>query len=313
MAADPEPRTKPDAPGHAALEARTPAERRNRAIGIALMVATVMLFTVLDAAAKWSILSGLPALQVIWLRYVGAMALSSAALARDGLRATVVSQRPWLQFARSVLLFGSTLFNFLALQYLLLAETTSIAFSMPLIVALIAGPLLGEWVGPRRLIAIFVGFVGILVVTRPGLDGVKPGVALSLTGICCYSLYIIATRALSGVDAPRTTMFYSNMFGALALAPVMPFVWSTPTQATQWLMLGLVGFAGAFGHWLLILAHQRAPAPILAPFSYTQIVFMTAAGYLVFGEIPGLTTVLGGSIVVLSGLYLLYREQVRRG
>lgn len=297
----------------AALEAHTPTERRNRRIGVALMICTVFMFTVLDASAKWSILSGLPALQVIWLRYVGAMALSTAALARDGVCATVVSNRPWLQVARSVLLFGSTLFNFLALQYLQLAETTSIAFSMPLIVALIAGPLLGEWVGPRRLVAIFVGFVGVLVVTQPGLDGVKPGVALSLAGTCCYASYIIATRALAGVDPPRTTMFYSNMFGSLALAPAMPLLWSTPTQALQWAVLALVGFAGAFGHWLLILAHQRAPAAILAPFSYTQIVFMTAAGFLVFGERPGATTALGGAIVVLSGLYLLYREQARRG
>ncbi|MBL8587451.1 MAG: DMT family transporter [Methylobacteriaceae bacterium] len=296
----------------AGLDARTPAERRNRGVGIALMVATVFCFTVLDASAKWSILAGLPALQVVWIRYVGAMAFSTAALAREGWRATTTSKRPWLQAARSMLLFGSTMCNFMALKFMMLAELTAIAFSMPLIVALIAGPLLGEWVGPRRLIAICVGFVGILVVTQPGLHGVAPGVALSLAGTCFYSLYIIATRALTGVDAPRTTMFYSNMFGALALAPAMPFVW-TPPSASLLPVLALVAFAASFGHWLLILAYQRAPAAILAPFSYTQIVFMAAAGYLLFNETPGPSTFLGGAIVIASGLYLLYREQVRRG
>jgi drug/metabolite transporter (DMT)-like permease len=215
-----------------------------------------------------------------------------------------------LQAGRSLLLLASTALNFIALQYLQLTETVSIMFATPLLVALLAGPLLGEWAGPRRLAAIGVGFLGVLVVTRPGF-GLHPAAFLSLTGAVCYALYSIATRVLAGSDSSATTMFYSGLAGVLLVAPVVPWVWSVPASGLVWLMMIVLGAMGAFGHWLLILAHARAPAPVLAPFIYTQIIWMIALGFLVFGDLPDGWTLAGSAIVIASGLYLLYRERVR--
>ena len=301
---------RPDAPR--GVEARTPAERRGRIVGIALMCGALLCFTVLDAVAKWLIRDGVPALQVVWFRYAGALLMSLLAAPPGLWRGALATKRPGLQLGRSLLLLGATVGNFVALQTLQLAETNAIAFAMPLIVALIAGPMLGEWVGPRRLAAICVGFVGVLVVTQPGAAGFKPAMLISLGGTLCYALYNIATRVLAPIDAPRTTLLYSNVFGAVAFAPLMPFVWVAPSGAGQMALFALAALMGAFGHWLLIQAHRRAPAAVLAPFIYAQIVFMIAAGYLLFDDRPGVATLIGASIVIASGLYLLALERAVR-
>jgi len=186
----------------------------------------------------------------------------------------------------------------------------SIMFATPLLVALLAGPLLGEWAGPRRLAAIGVGFIGILIVTRPGF-GLHPAALLSLTGAVCYALYSVATRVLAGYDSSATTMFYSGLAGVLLVTPIVPWVWSVPDSGLVWMMMIVVGACGAFGHWLLILAHARAPAPVLSPFIYTQIAWMIVLGFLLFGDLPDRWTLAGSAIVIASGLYLLYRERVR--
>jgi drug/metabolite transporter (DMT)-like permease len=205
----------------------------------------------------------------------------------------------------------STALNFVALQYLQLTETISILFATPFLVALLAAFFLGERVGPRRLAAIAVGFLGVLVITRPGLGGVHPAALLTVGGTVCYALYSVATRILAGYDSSATTMFYSGLAGLVLVTPVVPLVWSTPDSGVVWTMMILVGAFGALGHWLLILAHARAPAPVLSPFIYTQIVWMIALGFLVFGDVPDGWTLAGSAIVIASGLYLLHRERVR--
>jgi drug/metabolite transporter (DMT)-like permease len=286
-------------------------ERRRRLAGIALMCGALFSFACLDAAAKWLNQSLDPVLTV-WVRYVGSVVFVSLFVnpwTTPGVARTV---RPWLQAGRSVLLLGSTALNFVALKYLQLTETVSIMFATPFLVALLAGPLLGERVGPRRLAAIAVGFVGILIITRPGLGGLHPAAFLSLGGAVCYALYSIATRVLAAYDSSATTMFYSGLAGILLVTPLVPFVWSLPGSALVWTMMVVVGAFGALGHWLLILAHARAPAPVLSPFIYTQIVWMIALGFVVFGDLPDRWTLVGAAVVIGSGLYLLYRERVRR-
>mgnify|MGYP001308240542 CR=1 FL=1 len=282
-------------------------------IGVGLMCGALASFTLLDTAAKWAMRHGVPPLETVWLRYVGATALIFATAAPSHWRALIRSNRPWMQALRSALLFGSTLLNFLALQSLQLAETMSILFSMPLIVALASGPLLGEWVGPRRLIAILIGFCGVLVVAQPGGEGFKPAMALSLAGAFCYSFYILMTRALARVDEPRTALVHSNLVGVLALAPTMPAVWVWPQSMGAGVALFVVAAFGAFGHLLIILAHRRASAGALAPFVYVQLLFMIAAGWIFFGDEPGPSTLAGAGIVVASGLYLLARERKVKG
>jgi drug/metabolite transporter (DMT)-like permease len=198
-----------------------------------------------------------------------------------------------------------------AVRFITLTKLTSITFAAPLIVALLAGPLLGEKIGPRRLVAVFVGFAGVLVVTRPFGGAMHPATVLAVVAAFANALYSILTRKLAAFDRPETTMFYTGLVGSVIMLPVLPFVWTTPAHVQTWAVLLCLGLLGALAHWLLILAHRRAPASLLAPFYYTQLLGAVAIGLVVFGEVPDRWTIVGSSIVIGSGLYLFYRERVR--
>jgi drug/metabolite transporter (DMT)-like permease len=287
-------------------------ERASRLTGIALMCGAVACFALLDTTAKYLNLY-MSTLQVVWARYTGAFLfpfIVSNPWTRPGLTRTT---RPLLQLVRSVLLLVSTLCNFAALRYLQLDEAIALIFSTPFFVAALSGPMLGEWVRWRRWTAIAVGFVGVLVVTRPGAASFHPAALLSLSAALCYALYSITTRILARTDSNETTLFYSNLVGALALLPVVPFVWTTPTDPLIIALMVVTGAIGSFGHYLLIAAHRLAPAAVLSPFIYTEIVLVTALGFLVFGDVPNRFTLAGAAIVVGSGLYLLHRERKVRG
>jgi len=176
-------------------------------------------------------------------------------------------------------------------------------------VAILAGPILGEWVGWRRWTAIMVGFVGVLVVVRPGLGGLQWAALLSLGSAFCYAGYSIITRMLSTTDSSETTLFYANLFGFVVMVPVLTFIWTPPPSWIDWVLMVGVGVFGAGGHFLLILAHRNAPASVLSPFIYTQIIWATTFGYLVFANVPNYWTMAGAAIVIASGLYLLNRER----
>lgn len=285
--------------------------RRARLTAIGLMCAAVLCFALLDTNAKWLGLNGMDPLMVSFGRYGVSVLLVSFLINPWSHPGVLRTKRPWLQFFRSLMLLGSTVLNFFALRYLQLAETISIMFAGPFLVALASGPLLGEWPGPRRLVAIGIGFLGVLVVTRPGVGGMHPAALLSVLGCFCYAFYVLSTRMLAGSDSSETTMVYSGLAGTLALLPVLPFVWSAPQNPVAWVSLFATGFFGAVGHWMLILAHRLAPATVLAPFMYSQLAWMVLMGWLVFGQWPDRWTLAGGGIVIASGLYLLYRERVR--
>ena len=291
---------------HDASHARTP-----RLTGILLMCGAVACFALLDTTAKYLNLY-MATLQVVWARYTGAFLfpfIVSNPWTRPGLMRT---GQPALQIVRSFLLLGSTLGNFLALRYLQLDEAIALVFSTPFFVAALSGPLLGEWVRWRRWTAIGVGFLGVLVVTRPGPDTFQPAALLSLAAALCYALYSIITRRLARTDSNETTLFYSNLVGVLALIPVVPFVWTTPTDPLVIALMVASGAMGSAGHYLLIAAHRLAPASVLSPFIYTGIVQVIALGYLVFGDVPNRWTLVGCAIVISSGLYLIHRERMAR-
>lgn len=286
-------------------------ERKNRLKAILLIVMAFACFSALDCTAKW-LSPRIGVLETTWARYVSSFLIVSVFLnpwTKPGLMRT---SRPGLQAIRSVTLLLSTILNFIALQYLQLAETTTILFLQPLLVALLSGPLLGEWAGPRRLAAIGVGFIGVLLITRPGAGGIHWAAMFSFLGVGAYAAYSMMTRVLAAHDSSETTMFYSAIAGVVALTPVMPFIWKMPQDGLTIALMFVVGFWGGLGHWLLILAHRHASAATLAPFLYTQIVWMIALGYLVFGDVPDLWTLGGASIVIASGIYLFHRERVRR-
>jgi drug/metabolite transporter (DMT)-like permease len=283
-------------------------QRRQRLIGIALMLGTVLAFACLDAMAKY-LGTRMPTLQVVGVRCVSAFLIAlmfSNPFSRPGMLKTA---RPGWQLWRASMLLGSTVFNFTAFRYLQLDEAMAILFSTPFLVAILAGPMLGEWVGWRRWTAILVGFSGVLVVVRPGLGGMQWAALFSFGSAVCYAFYNITTRMLSRTDSSETTLFYANLFCCAVMAPVLPFVWMTPPSWFDVVLMVATGVFGAGGHFLLILAHRRAPASVLSPFIYTQIVWASTLGYLVFGNVPSQWTVAGAAIVIASGLYLLNRER----
>jgi drug/metabolite transporter (DMT)-like permease len=285
-------------------------ERASRLTGIALMCAAVTCFAFLDTTAKYLSLY-MATLQVVWARYTGAFVFALMVAnpwTRPGLMRTT---RPALQIGRSFLLLGSTLCNFAALRYLQLDEAIAIVFSTPFLIAALSGPLLGEWVRWQRWVAICVGFLGVLLVTRPGFETFQPAALLSLTAALFYAVYSISTRVLARTDSNETTLFYSNIVGAVALLPVLPLVWTAPTDPLVIALMVASGALGSLGHYFLIAAHRLAPASVLSPFIYTQLALVIMLGYLVFGDVPQRWTIIGSTIVVASGLYLLYRERMR--
>ena len=288
-------------------------ERRRRLTAIALMCGACALFSCLDATGKY-LVGSIDALEVVWARYTSAFLIAFLIwnpLTRPGLLTT---RRPWLQIGRSTLLLGSTALNLFALRYLRLDQALAITFSTPFFVTLLSGALLGEWAGWRRSTAIGVGFLGVLVIARPGTAGGLPPAALfSLAGAMCYSFYNISTRVLSRWDSSQTTLFYSNFVGAAAMLPVLPFIWKPPPTALAAALMVLTGVFGSLGHYLLIAAHRLASASVLAPFIYVQLIWATLWGFLVFADLPDRWTVAGAAIVIASGLYILYREHKLKG
>jgi drug/metabolite transporter (DMT)-like permease len=199
--------------------------------------------------------------------------------------------------------------NFWALSYLPLATTASIFFTSPLWVCLLSIPMLGERVGPRRWLAIGIGFLGILVVTRPLSGTAHWAMGLSMMAAMGGALYVILTRKLAGRDSTASMQFHAALIATLGTAPLALGEWHWPGMASGWIALGLIGIFGWGGHQLLTVAHRFAPATVLAPFVYVQIVYMTASGWIIFGDAPDAWVLVGAGIVVASGLYIWLRER----
>ena len=281
-----------------------------RILAIALMCGAMVCFTGLDTCAKW-LSASLPITQIIWTRYVAASLIALAGSRALSRPVALRSKRPWLQLLRSTLLFGSTSANLLAVHQLQLSETATISFLTPIFVALLAGPLLGEKVGTERIVVIAIGFLGVVIATRPGTTAFQPIVLIAIAGVVCNSGYVLATRKLAGADAAQTTLAWTQIAGIVCLTPILPWVWQQPASAGAWLLMGALGVFGTAGHGLLIVAHRFAPAPILTPFTYTQLIWMIISGVVVFGDWPAAATLVGAALVVACGAYLALRE--RRG
>lgn len=301
-----------DAPAPAKTKAGTAGthhpEARLKAIG--LMCCAVVVFSVLDATAKYLVgPSELPVAQVVWVRFAAHFLLSILVFGPFTLPRIARSVKPFQQILRSIFVLGATAFNFIAVKYLQLDQTVTIFFLTPLVVAALAGPLLGEWVGWRRLLAILTGFAGVLLVMRPGFGGIHWAVVFSFGATACYALYNISTRYLAAHDPAEVSQFFTPVAGLLLFFPFALVAWEWPADIWSWVLLISLGVTGGLGHWLLILAHRVAPAPVVAPFVYVGLISMVALGYVIFGQLPNLWTLAGGAVVIGSGLYLLYRER----
>lgn len=284
----------------------------DRLAGIAIFVSAVVLFAVVDTSAKWLILTGIPALTVVFVRYLGHLVLILAlTLPRDGLKA-FRSVNPRLQFYRSLCLLGSSLFNFLALSYLPLAVAISIMFAGPIFVTLLSMQVLGEPVTRARLAAVALGFLGVLVVVQPWGAAFNPAMLISIAAMLCASMYFILTRRLAD-ESTVTHQIWSGGVATVVLLPILFLHWEWPQGALEWAVFVLIGPVALMAHTLVVQAHQRARASVLAPVVYLQLIFVSITGYLVFGDIPGLSVIMGGGIIVAAGLWLRQIERAARG
>jgi drug/metabolite transporter (DMT)-like permease len=281
---------------------------RLKAIG--LMCAAIAFFALLDTSAKYLVtVAAAPLFQAVWVRFLAHIALNAAIFGPRTFVQSLRTRHIGLQILRGGFLFASTALNFAALQYLQLDQSVTIFFLTPFLVAVLAGPLLGEWIGWRRLLAVLVGFSGVILVLRPGFGGVHWAVIYSFAATLSYAFYTLLTRYLARYDASAVTQVYSPLVGAVAMAPLGLSVWTWP-DLTTWLLMLSTGLYGGIGHYLLILAYRRAPAPVLAPFTYVSLIFQAVLGYLIFSDIPSGWTIAGGTVIIASGLYLLHREHI---
>jgi drug/metabolite transporter (DMT)-like permease len=273
---------------------------------ILLMLATMAVFVSTDSIAKY-LMRSYPVAEVTWARFVFHLPVVVALMAGQGAIRVVRTKRLLLQLARSLAQLMSTAIFFVAIAFMPLATAIAIGFVQPLLVTALSVPLLGEKVGPRRWAAVATGFVGALVIVRPGV-GMDWAALLPLGMALCSAFYQVMTRRVAAVDSPATSVFYNAILGALAMSAVAPFDWRPP-DAAGWALFAIVGVLGASGHLLLIHAFTRAPASLLAPYTYTQLVWATLLGFALFGDLPDGWTLLGATIIVGSGLYVIYRER----
>jgi len=279
---------------------------RLKAIGFAL--GGIALFGLLDMQAKY-LGSRYPVSEVVWARYAGHFLLMLVVLAPRHGRALVRTKRFGLQMTRSILLLLSTAFFFTAVSILPLAEAAAIGFVSPLLLVLLSIPMLGEKVGWRRMTAVAVGFAGVLLILRPGGSLFTWAALLPLATAVSYSLYQILTRKIATTENPIASLFYTSLVGAAVTTLVIPFVFVMP--AWQHLpMFASLGVLGGLGHFLMIKALNGAPASVIAPFSYSAMIWSLGFGYLVFGNFPEPLALAGIGVIVASGIYVAYRESV---
>ncbi len=284
-------------------------ERETRVLrGVAYVVLATVLFVIMNSGAK-HLSRTLPAVEIIWARTLGHLlfVLALFAPAHGGWR-LLVTRRPGLQCARSLLLLASTSFFFTALGRVPLADATAVSFTSPLLVAALAGPLLGERVGAGHWMAIGLGFVGALLVIRPTGEGSNPYALLVLGSAGCYAMYQLLTRRVGEVDRPETSVTYSALVGTVVLSLIVPVFWVTPATAGQWLILSGLGILGALGHYCVARALLWGPASIVAPFHYVQLLWAAALGALLFGDVPTLWTWAGAAIIIASGLSIAWQS-----
>ncbi len=278
--------------------------------GIAYVLVFGVLIVGMDALVK-HLTTLYPIAMVIWARYVFHVATTPLLGLEGGVRGLVATARPALQVARSLCMLGATVTFFGALAYIPLADAIAISFVAPFLITLLAVPLLGERIGPRRIAACGLGFLGALLIIRPGFEERHWAYLLPLGTAVAYAFYGILTRRLAA-ERPTTSLFYTASIGALVSSAFVPFHWVAP-DATGWLLLAAVGVVAAIGHLLLIKAYRLAPASVIAPFAYLDMVWATLYGLVLFDDFPDAPSWLGVAVIVAGGLYVFRREAPARG
>ncbi|MFO1126289.1 MAG: DMT family transporter [Methylocystis sp.] len=278
--------------------------------GIALFVLATFGFACLDTYVKYMTRDYHP-VQIAWGRYVFHLAFVMVLMTRHGGLRMFRSARPWFQIGRAIPLMIATLLFFSALTFMPIADVVATMFVGPLLVTAMAFFVLKEKVGPRRWTAIGAGFVGMLIIIRPGFGVVHWGASILIIAALSSAWYHLATRMIAGIDSAQTTLLYTGLVGTIGFSLLVPFFWR-PLDAFGWTQMVFVGVLAGISHYILIHAYTHAPASTLSLYSYSSLFWVTLLGYYFFGEFPDAPTIAGALIIVLSGVYVFYREAYLR-
>ena len=288
------------------LEVGASAKPERTLVGILALLASTALFPISDVASKL-LTTSLPSIEVAWLRYLVFVIMTVPLLLRG--RGVLRTVRPGLQVGRAMASAASTVLFIVAFGVMPVANATAIGFLAPVVVTAMAALFLREKVGIRRWSAALVGLAGVMVIVQPGGSTFDVSSFIPLCGSIASALAVIGTRLVKD-ERPETTLFYSAVTGFAVISVLAAFTWQTPSW-NQVAIGGIVGFFATLASLMQIFAYRNAPASLLAPFSYTQLVWAAALGYLAFGTIPGPSMLLGAAIIAASGIYTAWREAVR--
>lgn len=280
-------------------------------LGVALMVAAMVTLPFLDVIAKVLGQQGVPILQIVWARLTfGAVLTLPFALQQAGARG-LLPPNPVFHLVRAGFLVGATFTFFLALTYLPIADALALFFVQPLIVTILSAVVLREKVGPRRWAAVAVGFIGTMIIIRPGFVEVNPGSLLALAAGTFLGIYFVMSAKIAGQAPPMVITFQTNFVGTALISGAMPFVWIAPSPA-QWAMFVGMGLVANLGHFLILSAYRRAEASFLAPLAYTEMIGATCVGWWFFNDFPDRWTFLGVGVLIGCAIYISVRERQRR-
>jgi drug/metabolite transporter (DMT)-like permease len=271
-----------------------------------------LLFPVLNASVKYLGVR-YPMPEIFWARYAGhAVFCLAVLLPRFGL-ALFRTQRPGIQACRAVLLFAASGFYFFGLRMISLPTASAVSFAGPMVVTALSVPMLGEKVGWRRWIAVFVGFGGAVVIIRPGTDVVQWGAILVLCDVACYAVYQILSRQIGSIDRAEISITLAGIGGVVLASIILPFSELVmPDRPLDWLIFACLGLWGLLGHFFVVKAYQWGSVAVVAPFIYVELVGSTLFGLAIFADLPDAWTWVGAAIIVASGLYITYREHKLR-
>ena len=282
---------------------------RNDRLGIWLMLATTFVFAIQDGLSRY-LATEYNTVLIVMIRYwfFAAFVVALSASRKGGIRRVAATSQPFLQILRGVLLVAEICVMVIAFVELGLVASHAVFASYPLMIAALSAPILGEQVGPRRWVAIGVGFVGVLIILRPGFSVFAPEALIPLLSAGMFAVYGLLTRYVARNDSAETSFFWTGVAGAVAITLIGPFFW-VPIQPSDWWVMGLLCLTGAGGHYLLIKAYEVAEASTVQPFAYFQLVFASAIGLTVFNETIEIWIVLGVGLIIGSGLFTLWRER----
>jgi len=281
-------------------------------LGILLMIAATFVFAVQDGISR-HLAAEYNVLMVVMIRYwfFAAFAIALAARSAGGIRAVAATTKPSLQIFRGLLLAGEICVALLGFVWLGLVESHAIFATYPLMIAALSGPILGEAAGWRRWLAIGVGFLGVLIILQPGVTVFAPAATLPLISALMFALYGLLTRYAARKDRTETSFFWTGTVGAVAMTLVGIWFWEPLSGRDWWWMAALCG-TGVVGHWLLIRCYEAAEASAVQPFAYFHLVFASAIGLTIFGEVLRTNVIIGVSVIVAAGIFTIWREQVRK-